>query len=129
MSDKFLGRADSIIFTGRVPSLANKVCGLFVYFSKLVSGCHNRASVEPTTLNLYDQSGQFGPSDVTLTGPNGVVRGSMVLTASASVLQGQYDGFTFIATGGATAYGPAGMHRPRSANSSGPTLHQARRRK
>jgi hypothetical protein len=59
-------------------------------------------SLDPTVLNLYDQGSQFGPADVMLVGPSGPVRGSLVLT-SAAAPAGQFDGFTFIATGGSTA--------------------------
>jgi ELWxxDGT repeat protein len=65
-------------------------------------------AIDPTVLNLYDQAGQFGPADVTLVGPNGPVRGSLVLTRSSAVPAGQYDGVTFIASGGATPTTSAG---------------------
>ncbi len=59
--------------------------------------------VDPTVLNLYDQGGLFGSADATLVGPDGSIRGSLVLTSSGAVAAGQFDGFTFIATGGSTA--------------------------
>src|SRR5260221_4228731 len=46
--------------TGRVPSRAKSVCSLFVYLSRLVSGCHNRASVEATTLNGMSSPSRLG---------------------------------------------------------------------
>jgi hypothetical protein len=69
-------------------------------------------AIDPSVLNLYDQAGQFGPADVTLVGPNGLVRGSLVLTRSTSVPAGQFDGFTFVATGGSTAAAAAGSALP-----------------
>ncbi len=43
-------------------------------------------------LNLYDADKRFGPADLTLSGPDGVVRGSLLPSADAME-------FTFIATG------------------------------
>ncbi|HXG09537.1 MAG TPA: Calx-beta domain-containing protein, partial [Gemmataceae bacterium] len=50
----------------------------------------NRA-VDTNVLNLYDQGGVLGPSDVTVTGPAGAVAGSIVMDADNR-------GFRFIAT-------------------------------
>jgi hypothetical protein len=58
--------------------------------------------LDPTVLNMYDQNGQFGPADATLVGTNGAIRGSLVLT-NTSAPAGQFDGVTFVATGGSTA--------------------------
>ncbi|HYV39671.1 MAG TPA: cohesin domain-containing protein, partial [Gemmataceae bacterium] len=47
---------------------------------------------DPSAVNLYDGVGTYGASDVTLTGPSGLVRGSLLLDPSSS-------SFTFIKTG------------------------------
>ena len=55
----------------------------------------NRA-IDPTKLNLYDGGGAgLGLPDVVLTGPNGAVRGSLLLDAD-------HQGFHFVKTGHAS---------------------------
>jgi hypothetical protein len=58
----------------------------------------NRA-LDPSVLNLYDtQTGGLGPADVTLTGPGGVVTGSLAVSPDATRV-------TFLQTGGILAPG------------------------
>src|SRR5207302_996146 len=54
-------------------------------------------------LNLYDAaSASYGPADVTLVGPSGNVRGSLLIDPSNT-------SFTFLKTGGPTGGGSAGL--------------------
>ncbi len=49
--------------------------------------------IQPDELNLYDANGRFGVPDVTLSGPDGAIRGSLVLSEDRQ-------SFTFVTTGG-----------------------------
>jgi VCBS repeat-containing protein len=62
---------------------------------------HFNRAFDPAKLNLYDsQAARLGPADIVLTGPSGVVKGSVVFDAD-------HQGISFVRSGGAL---PAGRY-------------------